>query len=68
MARKASKKRRRDRQRRLRARLVSLVGRRVADEVIAGRVGVQAAVVGLGGVDRERAIQLATQLRGEANR
>jgi hypothetical protein len=68
MARKASKKRRVQRQRRLRKRLAALVGSRVADEVIAGRVSVRLAVEGLGEPERGQAIQLAEQLRGEMNR
>jgi hypothetical protein len=68
MARKSSKKRREERQRRLRKRLDALLGPQTAAAVIAGRVLVKAAVVDLGTSDRERAIKLATQLRGEMNR
>jgi hypothetical protein len=53
---------------RQRKQLAELVGAHVAIAVISGQCTARSAVVGLSGVDRGRALELAKQLRGEARR
>jgi len=66
MARKRSKQRRAERQRRQRKTLDSLIGRHIAEAVLSGMAAISDVVAELSGEDRGKAIALAKQLRGEA--
>lgn len=68
MGRTASKKRRRARQKRLRAQLVAMVGEHYTNAVLAGEMLPSDAAADLSDMDRGKAIQLAKQLRGELSR
>jgi len=68
MARTSSKKRRRARQKRLRAMLESMVGKHYSDAVIAGEMLPSDAAADLCDADRGKAIRLGRQLQGELSR